>query len=116
MSEFVAVIAQGWYGIAFAGVVILVASLSNAGVLRTPIHAVRPGSAWGAALCAVPFVLLIVAVALTRALTTEFGGSFSWIMYATIGMSLLLEALGVYLIFTTHPPRVFVPSWLREVR
>lgn len=113
MPEFAGVIAQGWYGLLFAGVVLIVAGLSNAGVMRTPVNAARPGSAWGAVFCVVPFVLLISAVALTRALSQEYGASFSWIMYATIGMSLMITAFGIYLIFASRPPRLFVPSWPR---
>lgn len=111
MSEFVAVIAQGWYGLLFAGVVILVAGLSNAGVMRTPVHAARPGSAWGAIFCVAPFVLLIPAAALTRALSQGGGTSFSWIMYATIGISVVVGVLGIDLIFASRPPRIFVPWW-----
>lgn len=114
MVEFFAVLGQAWYALVFAAIIMVVAVLSNAGVLRTAVHAAHPGSAWGAIIVGIPFLVLPVVGATYRALLVDTGVAHPWLMYSAIALLLVSVALGAYLIFATRPPRAFVPAWLRK--
>jgi len=116
MGEYLALLGQVWYSFVFAAVVIAIAALSNAGVIRTRSHVAYPARGWAAILCMWPFTGGALLMALHAVLVGTNGDRIPWLLYPTVASMGLAVVLGVVLFFLPDPPGRLTPAWIRAAR
>jgi hypothetical protein len=102
-----------WYGQLFFFAVGLVGVLAWTGVLRTFVTVGRPGNPAGLVLIWASVLILSVGVAAYRAVFPGPSRPLVGFM-VPLALFLVVGAVGCWLCYTTRPPRLVIPGWVRE--